>query len=127
MREDVQRRVGVALQRDSLNWRLSHACPACTYKLEGEADLIFKMLVTMDGNDSLKRILRRQPVATPAEGEPEPEGPQVGESRELPDQRRVAGDYLLSREKVDRWAKDIIQEILPTDIVSFLQVFFGWL
>jgi hypothetical protein len=120
IREDVQRRVSVALERDSPNWRLSHACPACTYKLEGEADLIFKMLVTMDGNDSLKRILRRQPAATPAEGEPDPEGPQVGDSRELPDQRTVAGDYLLSREKVDRWAKDILQEMLPTDPVSFL-------
>jgi hypothetical protein len=120
IREDVQRHVGVALQRDSPNWRLSHACPACTYKLEGEADLIFKMLVTMDGNDSLKRILRRQPLETPAEGEPEPEGPQVGVSRELPDHRTVAGDYLLSREKVDRWAKDILKEVLPTDSVSFL-------
>lgn len=119
IREDVQRRVSVALRRDSPNWRLSHACPACTYKLEGEADLIFKMLVTMDGNDSLKRILRRQPLATPADGEPDPEGPQVGVSRELPDHRTVGGDYLLSREKVDRWAKEVVQDILPTDSVSF--------
>jgi hypothetical protein len=110
--------VGIALRRDSPNWRLSHACPACTYKLKGEADLIFKMLVTRDGNDSLKRILRRQPLATPAEGEPEPEGPRVGDSRELPDHRTVAGDYLISREKVDRWAKDIVQEVLES--VSFL-------
>jgi hypothetical protein len=58
IREDVERRVRVALGRDSPNWRLRHTCPACSYKLEGEADLIFKMLITMDGNDSLKRILR---------------------------------------------------------------------
>jgi hypothetical protein len=116
----VERCVGVALGRDSPNWRLAHACPACTYKLEGEADLIFKMLVTMDGNDSLKRILRRQLLASPADGEPEPEGPQVGDSRELPDHRKVGGDYLLSREKVDRWAKATLQEMLPTpESVSF--------
>jgi hypothetical protein len=120
IREDVQQRVAVALGRDSPNWRLSPACPACTYKLEGEADLIFKMLVTMDGNDSLKRIICRQPLATPAEGEPEPEGPQVGDSRELTDLRTVGGDYLLSREKVDRWARAILQEMLPMpESVSF--------
>jgi hypothetical protein len=113
IREDVQRRVNVVLQCDSPYWRLQHTCPACSYKLEGEDELIFKMLVTMDGNDSLKRILRRQPLATPAEGEPEPEGPQVGDSRERPDSRKVGGDYLLSREQVDRWAKAILEEVLP--------------
>ena len=108
--------MNVALERDSLYWRLRHACPACTYKLHGEAELIFKMLVTMDGNDSLKRILRWDPPATPAEGEPTPEGPQVGESREQPDSRIVGGDYLLTREKVDRWAKAILQEHLPDKV-----------
>lgn len=109
--------MAVALQCDAPYWRLSHASPACTYKLKGEADLIFKMLVTMDGNNSLKRILCHQPVATLAEGEPDPEGPQVGDSRELPDHRTVVGDYLLSREKVDQWAKEILQEILPVSFV----------
>jgi hypothetical protein len=67
----------------------------------------------MDGNDSLKRILRHQPLATPVDGEPELEGPQVGDSRELPDQRKVGGDYLLSRENVDRWTRAILEDILP--------------
>ena len=80
IREEVHSRVIVALERDSPYYRLRHTCPACSYKLEGEAELIFQMLVTMDGNDSLKRILRRDPPATAAEGEPPPEGPQVGES-----------------------------------------------
>jgi hypothetical protein len=73
----------------------------------------------MDGNDSLKRILRRQPVATPVEGEPEPEGPQVGDSRELPDSRKVGGEYLLSREKVDKWAKAALEEHLPDSASLF--------
>ena len=109
----------VALERDSPYYRLRHTCPACSYKLEGEAELIFQMLVTMDGNDSLKRILRRDPPATAAEGEPPPEGPQVGESREQPDSRNAGGDYLLSREKVDRWAKTVLEELLPEEVSLF--------
>jgi hypothetical protein len=33
----------------------------------------------------------------------------------------VGGDYLISREKVDRWAKAVLEEILPTppESVSF--------
>jgi hypothetical protein len=49
---------------------------------------------------------------TPVEGEPDPEGPQLGESREWPDSRKVGGDYLLSREQVDKWVKTIIEEVL---------------
>jgi hypothetical protein len=78
------------------------------------------MLVTMDGNNSLKRILRRDPPAAPAEGEPAPEGTQVGESRERPDSRKVGGDYIISREKVDRWAKTILLELLPEDVSLFI-------
>ena len=77
------------------------------------------MLVTMDGNDSLKRILRRLPVATPVEGEPVPEGPQVGVSRELPDSRKVGREYFLSREEVDKWAKAALEELLPDPVSQF--------
>ncbi|KAG1767999.1 hypothetical protein EDD22DRAFT_949807 [Suillus occidentalis] len=48
-----------SLQRDSPDWRLKHACPACTYLLTDEDQLRFKMLYAMDGNDSLKRVIRR--------------------------------------------------------------------
>jgi hypothetical protein len=57
IREDVQQCVNVVLQHDLPYWHLQHTCPTCSYKLEGEDELIFKMLVTMDGNDSLKWIL----------------------------------------------------------------------
>ena len=60
----IQNRVDLciqtALKRDDPGWRLRHACPACTYKLTGEAELEFSMLITMDGNDSLKRVQRRE-------------------------------------------------------------------
>ncbi|KAJ7867193.1 hypothetical protein B0H14DRAFT_3441890 [Mycena olivaceomarginata] len=58
IRRRVDERVMLLLGRDS-KWRMKHACPACMYKLEGEDKLIFDMLTTMDGNDSLKRVLRR--------------------------------------------------------------------
>lgn len=123
IREDVLSRVNIALERDSPYYRLRHACPACTYKLQGEPKLIFEILVTMDGNDSLKRILRRDPPAAPAEGEATPEGPEVGESRERPDSRKVGGDYLISRENVDRWAKTVLLNLLPEDVGLFITTY----
>ncbi|KAG1775918.1 hypothetical protein EV702DRAFT_1180151 [Suillus placidus] len=51
----IDQRLCTALKRDTPNWRLLNACPACFYKLEDEPDLDFDWLVTMDGNNSLKR------------------------------------------------------------------------
>ena len=79
------------------------------------------MLITMDGNDSLKQILCWDPPAAPAEGEPKPDAPQVGESRERPDSRKVGGDYLISRENVDRWAKTVLLDLLPKDVSLFIR------
>ena len=101
--ENVDLRVQTAIGRSSTMWQLRHACPACTYRLEEEPDLIFQMLVTMDGNDSLKRILRRKPdtgLSTEAEA--------VQPSNEREDSRTVGGDYYISRERVDRWSKEIL-------------------
>ena len=110
IREQVKIRVDEALARDSETWRLRNVCPACTYWLLDEEDLIFKMLVTMDGNDSLKRILRRETVEAPMDEEAGP--PTVGQSMERPDSRKVGGNYYLTREVVDRWAKErIAQEV----------------
>ena len=101
IRDQVKIRVDEALARDSQTWRLRNACPACTYRLHDEEDLIFKMLITMDGNDSLKRILRRESVETPMDEEAGP--PKVGLSTERPDSRKVGGSYYLTREVVDGW------------------------
>ncbi|KAI6023157.1 hypothetical protein BKA83DRAFT_4053758 [Pisolithus microcarpus] len=48
-----------ALQCDQPDWRLKHCCPACTYKLQDEPAMRFKMLFAQDGNDSLKRVATR--------------------------------------------------------------------
>ncbi|KAI6021070.1 hypothetical protein EDC04DRAFT_2939417 [Pisolithus marmoratus] len=47
-----------ALHHDTPDWRLKNACPACTYTLEDEPNLKFKLLFAMDGNDLLKHISR---------------------------------------------------------------------
>ena len=40
-------------------WRLKNVCPACTYTLQGEPELKFSLLYTMDGNDSLKHAVQQ--------------------------------------------------------------------
>ncbi|KAJ7893589.1 hypothetical protein B0H13DRAFT_2234716 [Mycena leptocephala] len=109
IRRQTDERVMNALGRDS-KWHLKHACPACMYKLEGEDDLIFDMLTTIEGNDSLKRVLRRLPSGGGADGEPT-----LGRSKERIDNRDAGDGYYLSCERVDAWAKMRLGEILPTE------------
>jgi hypothetical protein len=73
---------------------------------------MYKMLYTVDGNDSLKRALRRQAS--------EDEDGEVGPSSELPSNMKVPGDYYLSREYVDKWVDGVVQEMMgdEVDIVS---------
>ncbi|KAJ7841691.1 hypothetical protein B0H14DRAFT_3086723 [Mycena olivaceomarginata] len=89
--------VNSALGRNTPNWRLKHTCPACMYKLEGEDELIFSMLFNMDGNDSLKRVLKRLKT------DGSEEEPTAGPSIERDDSRDGGEDYFLRRERVDRW------------------------
>ncbi|KAJ7430639.1 hypothetical protein B0H11DRAFT_1763763 [Mycena galericulata] len=56
VRAIVDGRVQAALGRDTPDWRLKNACPACLYKLEGEPELEIPLLATIDGNNSLKRF-----------------------------------------------------------------------
>ncbi|KAJ6600447.1 hypothetical protein DFH09DRAFT_901486 [Mycena vulgaris] len=107
IRRQTDERVMNALGRDS-KWHLRHACLACMYKLEGEDELIFDMLTTMDGNDSLKRVLQRLRLEDEGDGDPT-----LGKSRERVDNRDAGDGYYLSRERVDRWAKTRLAEVLP--------------
>ncbi|KAJ7104590.1 hypothetical protein C8R43DRAFT_1092224 [Mycena crocata] len=79
-------------------------------RLEGEDQLIFDMLTTMDGNDSLKRVLRREKTTM---AEDEMGEPVLGSSKERVDNRDVSDGYILSRERVDRWAKTRLAAVLP--------------
>ncbi|KAF8427611.1 hypothetical protein L210DRAFT_3419861, partial [Boletus edulis BED1] len=56
----IKRRIRIALcqmlDRNGLAWRLSQACPSCTFKLAGEVVLSPARLHNMDGNFSAKRL-----------------------------------------------------------------------
>ncbi|KAF9049005.1 hypothetical protein BJ165DRAFT_1343532, partial [Panaeolus papilionaceus] len=108
----VNHKINVVFGRDKEGWRLRHACAPCTYKLQGEPTLKFSMFVTMDGNDSLKRLARRDRTEQ-VEGEKE-----LGENHERHDPRVVRGDYYLSREEVDRWDKASVNLIPPKTEIS---------
>jgi hypothetical protein len=79
----------------------------CTYKLEGECKLKFNMLFTMDGNNSLKRILQHGPPTEEAENIP---GPVL----ECLDFHILTTDYYIPREDVEKWGGDVKQEMIPT-------------
>jgi hypothetical protein len=82
---------------------LKTTCPACTNKLEGEADLIFDMLVTKDGNDSLKRVLWKEHCDYDNNGKPLPS---ASKEQKDPCVDTAGKDYYLSRDTVDLWAKE---------------------
>ncbi|KAJ7083938.1 hypothetical protein B0H15DRAFT_923758 [Mycena belliarum] len=109
LRRQTDERVMSILGRDS-SWRLKHACPACTYKLEGEDALIFEMLTTMDGNDSLKRVLRREKRTMADEEAPEPT---LANPSERLDNRDAGDGYFIARENVEKWAKTRLAQMLP--------------
>ena len=75
------------------------------------------MLYTMDGNDSLRRILRRS-TSQDDDGT-------LGPSSELPSTRNVPGDRYLSREDVNKWADGVLQEMMDenTDLVRNSVIF----
>ena len=90
-----------ALGRDSEDWRLRHVCPPCTYKLEGEKKLKFSMLYTIDGNNSLKQIQRRE--AIPISADENPNRPLVlGNSRELIDNCEAGKGIYLTNDVVNQ-------------------------
>ncbi|KAG1894669.1 uncharacterized protein F5891DRAFT_1130867 [Suillus fuscotomentosus] len=86
-----------SLRRDSPDWCLKHACPACTYTLTDEEKLHFKILYAMDGNDSLKRVLRHSL---------DDDDDSLGVSSELPTGQVLVSDHYLSHNFVDQFAWD---------------------
>ena len=90
------------LHWDGSRWHLKNTCPACSYQLHGEKKLIFDMLITMDGNNSLKRMRRDVKSKNGMEEH----------NYEQPDSHATPGDYYLTREEVDRWKKGVMEEEL---------------
>ncbi|KAJ3743085.1 hypothetical protein DFH05DRAFT_1400357 [Lentinula detonsa] len=86
--------IKTVLGRDNPDWRSLNACPACQYPTAGESELEFEMLAAMDGNDSLKRVERREAsgdASTP------------GRVKERYDPRVGGRDYFLDPKEVDEW------------------------
>ncbi|KAF8133486.1 hypothetical protein K438DRAFT_1507353, partial [Mycena galopus ATCC 62051] len=107
---NVDKKVAKELGRDGPDWRLKNCCPACTYKLEGEQKLIFSMLTTMDGNDSLKRVLRKDRTF-----DEEGNASRGKSQREDPREENAGGTYWLKRDKVDAWSKELIDGLIAED------------
>ncbi|KAF9232688.1 hypothetical protein BU15DRAFT_90591 [Melanogaster broomeanus] len=97
---EVDKLVSQALHRDSADWQLKHACPVCMYTLDGEAALKFKLLYAMDGNDSLKCVIRRAPDLDGDDTSTRP-------SSELPTGQVVCSTVYLARDYVDQFTNDV--------------------
>ncbi|KAJ7938700.1 hypothetical protein B0H13DRAFT_1580224, partial [Mycena leptocephala] len=59
------KRVLAVLGRSDPKWRLKHACPACMYELVDEEELTYHFLFTMDGGESLRRVLGKMAAKYP--------------------------------------------------------------
>ncbi|KAJ3765531.1 hypothetical protein FB446DRAFT_655158, partial [Lentinula raphanica] len=104
----VRKRTREALGRSGRSWRMLNACPACQYQLKEDPKLAVRMIVTMDGNDSLKRVERKSDVLQEREDNGVDLPPH---SRERID-RRVAGeDHFLLRAETDAWNETKWQEM----------------
>ncbi|KAJ7880232.1 hypothetical protein B0H14DRAFT_3082710 [Mycena olivaceomarginata] len=117
LRRNSEKTVLKSLGRDSFSWRLKHACPACMYKLKGEAKLIYNILVAMDGNNSLKRVLRRCKVHSDGDTGTGAEF-MLGKAKEYTDNRDAGENYYRDREKVNEWSKQRIAEMMPKEAIE---------
>lgn len=73
----------------------------------------YQMLATWDGNNSLKRLARNEPVDN-IDGT---DIPAPGKSKEFTDTRAAGGDYYLTREEVDAWSKESIKAVSGEQVV----------
>ncbi|KAJ7312752.1 hypothetical protein DFH08DRAFT_917998 [Mycena albidolilacea] len=117
LRRNSEKTVLKSLSRDSFLWRLKHACLACMYKLQGESKLIYDILVTMDGNNSLKRVLRRCKVHSDGDTGTDAEFV-MGKSKEYTDTCDAGDNYYRDREKVNEWSKQRIAEMMPKEAIE---------
>ncbi|KAJ7813590.1 hypothetical protein B0H13DRAFT_2382351 [Mycena leptocephala] len=108
----VDGRVQVALGRNTPNWRLKNVCPTCLYELQGEVPIPLPFLCTFDGNNSLSHFEIKTREEIDEDGNIVP-----GKLREHRDDQVMSGDYYLSCEEVNKWAKegldDLMREFTP--------------
>ncbi|KAF6741184.1 hypothetical protein DFP72DRAFT_995472 [Ephemerocybe angulata] len=103
IKNNVEARIASALGRDSDNWRVLNACAACQYELEKEPELRYRILMSLDGNNSAKRVDTR--------------------FRKAGDMRIYTSDYFLDNSEVDKFKLEDIPafsgpSFSDTDVVS---------
>ncbi|KAJ3924950.1 MAG: hypothetical protein NXY57DRAFT_1044515 [Lentinula lateritia] len=96
----VRNRTREVLGRQGRDWRMLNACPPCQYQLQEDDKLGVRMIVTMDGNDSLRRVERKEDVLQDVEKDGETL-PQT--SKERLDHRVGGGDYFAPRSETTAW------------------------
>ncbi|KAJ6569307.1 hypothetical protein B0H19DRAFT_881742, partial [Mycena capillaripes] len=109
----VDKRVQVALGRDTKDWRLKNACPPCMYKIEGKPTLDLPFLLTVDENNSLARFALREKERVNADGTMV-----LGASKERQDNRVALGHYYLPPAEVNLWAKEGMDELMKGFVPS---------
>ncbi|KAG1894287.1 uncharacterized protein F5891DRAFT_1131007 [Suillus fuscotomentosus] len=113
MLTNINSLVHAAIGRNDPDWRLKHACPACTYTLTNELPLKFRMLYTKDGNDSLKCVLKQHIGDSDMDSDNTMALSQ--RSCELPTTQFVGGDRYLSRYFIDSFVGDSPVDMLADD------------
>ena len=95
---DVKDLVAEAIHHDGPDWHMKHVCPMCTYILKDENMLKFRLLYTMDRNDSLKQVMQQKVEEDAEASTPVP-------ISELPAGLKIPGEALyLSHSYVDTFA-----------------------
>ncbi|KAF9060672.1 hypothetical protein BDP27DRAFT_1429783 [Rhodocollybia butyracea] len=97
---EVRKRTKLSLGRSGREWRLLNACPSCQYRLKEDNKQDVRMLMAMDGNDSLKRVEHKEDVLQEREdaGEDLPEA-----SKERIDRRTAGEEFFVSRAETSKW------------------------
>ncbi|KAJ7805132.1 hypothetical protein B0H14DRAFT_3091661 [Mycena olivaceomarginata] len=108
LRRNSEKTVLKSLGHDSFSWRLKHAW-------RGKAHL--RYLVAMDGNNSLKRVLRRCKVHSDGDTGTGAEFV-LGKSKEYTDNWDAGENYYRDREKVNEWSKQRIAEMMPKEAIE---------
>ena len=97
----VDARVDAVLGHDTSNWQMLNACAPCLYKLHDEQPLQYSMLVSMDGNQSLKLVDNAFRAGTP-----------------LRDDRVGHSEYWLTPAEVDRWKDEVRRPVRIRAVLS---------
>ena len=100
-------RVDAAMGRDTSRWKALNVCAPCLYKLDNEPPLKYSLLVTMDGNQSLKLVDNLFRSGNP-----------------LRDDRAGRSSIWLTPEEVDKWKDEVRRQVCLLTQISSIELSF---